>query len=106
MKYVRTALWIVATAILVAFIAMNWHKSPVNLWPLEDGSYIHFRWPVGFTALIFFLLGFAPMWFLNRTNVWRLKRRINALENCIRITANPETPAGEDSETKDKARSE
>jgi len=104
MQFVRTALWIVATAILVAFMAMNWDKSPVNLWPLENGNYIHFRWPVGFIALFFFILGFAPMWFLNRANLWRLNRRISALEHSIRITTNPESPAGENPETKDEAK--
>jgi lipopolysaccharide assembly protein A len=98
MQFLRTALWIVATAILVAFIAMNWDKAPVNLWPLEDGDFIHYNWPVGFIALVFFLLGFGPMWFINRTNRWRLTRRITSLENSIRITAAVEAPAEERSD--------
>ena len=96
MQILRTALWIAATALLVSFIAMNWIKAPVNLWPLEDGNYIHFQWPVGVIALIFFLLGFGPMWALGRTNNWRLMRRIAALENSLRITAATEPPPGEE----------
>jgi len=106
MQFLRTALWIAATAILVAFIAMNWNKASVNLWPLEAGNYIHFQWPVGVIALIFFMLGFTPMWFLNRTNIWRLNRRIGALENSIRITAAAKPPADEDPETRDETRPE
>ena len=34
MQFLRTALWVVLTALLVAFIAINWDKAPVNLWPL------------------------------------------------------------------------
>ena len=92
MQVLRTALWIAVTAILVAFIAMNWARAPVNLWPLEDGNYLHFQWPVGVIALVFFLFGFVPMWAVNRTNTWRLQRRIAALENSLRITAAAEPP--------------
>ncbi|MDG2002181.1 MAG: LapA family protein [Novosphingobium sp.] len=93
MQFIRTALWIVVTAILVAFVSMNWDKAPVNLWPLEDNNYIHFQWPVGIIAILFFALGFGPMWFINRTNRWRLTRRITSLENSIRIAASTEAPA-------------
>jgi len=107
MQILRTVLWIAGTAVLVAFIAMNWVSAPINLWPLEGDNYIHFQWPVGFIALIFFALGFGPMWFINRTNLWRLNRRIASLENSLRITANAEPPAGEEKpETKDQASTE
>lgn len=86
MQIVRTAVWIVITAILVAFIAMNWDRAPVNIWPLESG-YLHFEWPVGVIALVFFLLGLVPMWLLHRAGSWRLKRRINSLENSVKATS-------------------
>ena len=106
MQVLRTVVWIVATAVLVAFISMNWDKAPVNLWPLEDGDYLHFQWPVGMIALVFFLLGFVPMWLLNRTNLWRLNRRIGSLEHCIRITAAADPPDDEKLETDDEPRPE
>ena len=86
MQVVRTVTWIVVTIILVAFIAMNWGKAPVNFWPLEDG-YLHFEWPVGVIALMFFILGVLPMWLMLRATRWRLNRRINALENSLRAAA-------------------
>lgn len=92
MQFVRTAIWIVVTAVLVTFMAMNWVKAPVNIWPLANGNFIHFQWPVGLIALVFFLLGFVPMWLILRGTKWRLRRRIEALENSIRIAvaAEPE----------------
>ena len=87
MQIVRTAVWIVVTAILVAFIAMNWERAPVNIWPLDNGDKLHFEWPVGVIALVFFLLGFGPMWLLHRAGQWRLQRRISSLENSVRATA-------------------
>jgi uncharacterized integral membrane protein len=93
MQVIRTVLWIVITAILVAFIAMNWTKVPVNFWPLDDGNYVHFEWPVGVVALLFFLLGMFPVWLYLRAVRWRLHRRIATLENSLRASSIPSAPA-------------
>lgn len=91
MQIIRTLIWVVITAILVGFIAMNWESAPVNIWPLEEG-YLYFRWPVGVIALVFFLLGLLPMWLLHRAGRWRWQRRLNSLENSVRATANAQMP--------------
>ena len=85
MQVIRTIVWVLLTAVLVAFIAMNWNPAPVNFWPLDKG-YLHFEWPVGLIALMFFLLGLVPMWLLAKAGRWRLSRRIAALENSVRAT--------------------
>lgn len=86
MQIIRTVIWIAITALLVMFIAMNWERAPVNFWPLETG-YLHFEWPVGIIALVFFLLGLLPMWLLHRAEKWRLNRRISMLESNVRTAA-------------------
>ncbi|SFF94467.1 Protein of unknown function [Novosphingobium sp. CF614] len=96
MHIVRTIAWIAATAILVAFIAMNWTKVPVNFWPLDDGNYVHFEWPVGIVALLFFLLGMTPAWLYLRAVRWRLNRRIATLENSLRANSMPSINARPD----------
>ncbi|MET1754597.1 LapA family protein [Novosphingobium sp. RD2P27] len=93
MQIIRTIVWIILTAILVAFIAMNWTKVPVNFWPLDGGNYVHFEWPVGIVALVFFLLGAVPMWLVHRTGKWRLKRRIHSLENTMLATSSAPVPS-------------
>jgi lipopolysaccharide assembly protein A len=91
MRVMRTLAWVVITAALVAFIAMNWHnRAPVNFWPLAE-TYLHFLWPVGVIALAFFLLGFVPAWLLYKVTKWRLTRRIAALDASLR--AAPAYPA-------------
>ena len=92
MQIIRTIFWVVLTAVLVAFIAMNWTRVPVNIWPLEAGNYLHFEWPVGVIALVFFLLGALPMWLVHRAGAWRLKRRIHSLESTVNANAAPVTP--------------
>ena len=89
MQIIRTILWVLVTAVLVAFIAMNWTKVPVNIWPLDDGNYLHFEWPVGVIALVFFILGALPMWLVHRAGRWRLKRRIHSLENTVMASSAP-----------------
>ncbi|MDF2637095.1 MAG: hypothetical protein K0R64_79 [Novosphingobium lindaniclasticum] len=89
MQIVRTVLWIAITAILVAFIAMNWTRVPVNFWPLDDANYVHFEWPVGVVALVFFVLGMAPVWLYLRAMRWRFQRRIASLENSLRANSVP-----------------
>jgi lipopolysaccharide assembly protein A len=92
MQVIRTIMWVAITAALVAFIAMNWNSAPVNFWPLEFG-YLHFEWPVGITALVFFLLGMLPTWLLSKASKWRLTRRIDALENSVRASSTSSSPA-------------
>ncbi|WP_156370259.1 LapA family protein [Novosphingobium sp. Leaf2] len=89
MQIIRTITWVLLTAVLVAFIAMNWTKAPINFWPLQDGNYLHFDWPVGVVALLFFGLGMLPVWLYLRAVRWRLERRIATLENSLRATSSP-----------------
>ncbi|TCM21558.1 uncharacterized protein DUF1049 [Novosphingobium sp. PhB165] len=99
MNIIRTVLWIAITAILVAFIAMNWAKVPVNFWPLDDGNYVHFEWPIGVVALLFFCLGMTPVWLYLRAVRWRLNRRIATLENSLRASSMPSMTAPEPAST-------
>jgi putative membrane protein len=111
MKTIRRLTLALALILAALFVIFNWpwghsEENPlVTFWPGENG--IKFRWPVGFITLVFFLLGFAPMWFINRTNLWRLNRRIASLENSLRITATADSPSGEETlETKDQTSTE
>ena len=89
MQILRTALWVLIAVIVSSFVWMNWHKSPVNLWPLEAG-FLHVEWPVGIIALVFFLLGLLPMWLLSKAARWRLHRRITTLDNTLKaLTPTP-----------------
>lgn len=83
MQIIRTVALIIVTAILVAFIAMNWTRAVINLWPQGDGTYVHLECPVGLIAILFFFLGMSPVWLYSRAVRWRLGRRIAALENML-----------------------
>lgn len=88
MNVVRTALWIVVTALVVGFVVLNWGEpQQVKIWPGGSNNDFLFEWPVGFMALVFFLAGFVPMWLYHRGVKWGLNRRIAALENAARVSA-------------------
>jgi lipopolysaccharide assembly protein A len=82
MQAVRTIGWVLATVVLVSFIAINWNHVQVNVWPQADGYY-HFEWPVGFVAMAFFLIGFLPPWLMGRAARWSLKRRLESSERQL-----------------------
>lgn len=84
MQLIRTLALLLVTIALVAFIAINWHTVPLNLWPLADGNYVHLEWPVGFIVIVSMALGFLPMWLLHKGARWRLNRRISFLENSVK----------------------
>lgn len=87
MQLIRTLLLLAVTIALVAFIAINWQTVPLNLWPLQDGNYLHLEWPVGFIVIVSMALGFLPMWLLHKGARWQLKRRIGFLENSVKASS-------------------
>lgn len=87
MQLIRTLLLLASTVLLVAFIAINWQTVPLNLWPLQDGNYVHLEWPVGFIVIVAMALGFLPMWLLHKGARWQLNRRIGFLENAVKANS-------------------
>lgn len=89
MQVIRIIVWVIVAVVMTSFVAMNWDTAPVRFWPLGDGGFLRFDWPVGFTALVFFLLGLVPTWLLGKAGKWRQSRRIAALETSIKATQPP-----------------
>ena len=87
MAVIRTLVWVVLTALLVAFMLMNWTIVQINWWPTGDGKYLHFEGPLGAYALILFLAGLLPMWLRHRLGKWSASRRIATLEGSLRAAA-------------------
>lgn len=81
MGILRTIIWVLLTAVLVAFAAMNWDPVDVKIWPATDPANV-LIWSTKLPAviLISFLVGFLPTWFALRTTRWSMKRRLDASE--------------------------
>jgi lipopolysaccharide assembly protein A len=75
MQFLKTLFWVLI-AVLVSFFAFrNWSEVTINLWgDIQADTKI----PV--LAFIAFLLGFLPTWLVMRTQMWSLRRRLEAME--------------------------
>lgn len=91
MQIIRTISWIVITAILVAFLAMNWEPAAVNIWP-NGNDYVNVQSKMGFLIILFLFLGFVPTWLYHRGVKWRLNRRIETLEKALQASSAPAAP--------------
>lgn len=88
MQIVRTIVWVLLLLALLIFSINNWDPVEVKIW---EGLVLETKIPA--LVIVSFLLGLLPMWLLHRGTKWRLKRRIGALENAVRTTAQSADPA-------------
>jgi lipopolysaccharide assembly protein A len=87
MRFLKTLIWVTIIVGLVVFAVNNWQPVSVSLW---GGLRLDTKLPA--LVIAAFLLGFAPLYLLHRTQVWRMKRRILTLEGSQRSTAFPSPP--------------
>ncbi len=89
MQVMRTIVWVTILILILLFILFNaGNPADLNVWPkVGEEPPVIISGPMWAFALGFFLLGFLPMWLLQRALVWRLKRRISSLENSLRAAA-------------------
>ena len=97
MQVLRTIAWVLLAVAVTGFWLMNDTMTRVRFWPISNphvADYFGFDWSVGTIGIMFFLLGFLPMWLVYRGQKWRLQRRISQLQDSQRATANAiATPA-------------
>lgn len=82
MRIIRSILWIVLLAALLVFTANNWRPVEVKVW---EGLILETKIPALVIGAL--IIGLVPMWLLHRGRVWRLQRRIGALESAARSAA-------------------
>lgn len=90
MQIVRTIIWVLLLAGVLAFSFGNWDRQiDVRIWP---GIVWDTRVPA--LVIVSFLVGLVPMWLYHRGVRWRQGRRIAALETATTKMASPrvETP--------------
>jgi uncharacterized membrane protein YciS (DUF1049 family) len=75
MQFLKTLCWVLAAVVVALFASRNWVPVTLNLWGDIQAD---IKIPALLLAL--FLLGFLPTWLIMRAKVWRLERRIEAVE--------------------------
>ncbi|MXP14375.1 DUF1049 domain-containing protein [Altererythrobacter confluentis] len=103
MQIVRTILWVLLFAGLMAFSFFNWKQVEVQIW-----TNLVLETKVPALVIVSFLLGMVPTWLMHRGVKWRLERRIKALESATRTPsvapATPESPIAGDAYVADDGR--
>lgn len=75
MRFLKTLIWVTVIVGLVVFAINNWVPVSVSLW---GGMRLDTKLPA--LVIAAFLIGFFPLYFLHRTQMWRMKRRLLTLE--------------------------
>jgi lipopolysaccharide assembly protein A len=86
MRFLKTLIWVTIIVGLIVFAVNNWTPVSVSLW---GGLILDTKLPA--LVIAAFLLGFLPLWFLHRTMLWRMKRRMLTLEGNQRTATFPTT---------------
>jgi putative membrane protein len=92
MNFLRTLFWVVLAVSLAIFANRNWIDVTLSLW-----SDIQADVKLPFLLLLTFLVGFLPPYFVMRSRVWSLKRKL-ALAERPAVPAPPAPRPGENEE--------
>jgi lipopolysaccharide assembly protein A len=84
MRFLKTLIWVTVFVGLIVFAVNNWVPVSVSLW---GGLRLDSKLPA--LVIAAFLLGFFPLYFVHRTMLWRMKRRIMSLEGNQRSYTPP-----------------
>lgn len=87
MRFLKTLIWVTVAVGLIVFAINNWVPVSVSLW---GGMRLDTKLPA--LVIAAFLVGFFPLYFLHRTMLWRMKRRILSLESNQRTATFPAPP--------------
>ena len=82
MNFLRTLLWVVVAVSLAIFANRNWNDVTLDLW-----GDIQAEVKLPFLLLLTFLIGFLPPYFLMRSRVWSLKRKLALAERPAAVAA-------------------
>ena len=85
MNFLRTLFWVVVAVSLAIFANRNWSDVTLNLW-----GDIQADVKLPFLLLLTFLVGFLPPYFLMRSRLWSLKRKLALAERPAAVE--PQAP--------------
>ena len=89
MQIVRTIVWVLLLVALLIFSVANWEPAvTVRIW---ENLVVETKIPA--IVIVSFLVGFVPMWLIQRGTKWHYRRRITSLENAVRSASEMPAPA-------------
>ena len=88
MQTVRTIIWVVFAVLLTLLASQNLERVPVWVFP----GWIA-ETPLALVIMSSFLLGFLPPYLVNKSNSWRLQRKIRQQDETIAMLRPTPVPA-------------
>ncbi len=83
MRTIKTIIWVLTIALLLAFIYLNPDRITVHITPGANG--IVAETPAWALVVATLLIGFVPTWLVGSAQRWRLARRIASLEASLSV---------------------
>lgn len=91
MQIVRTIVWVLLLVALLIFSVANWQPTvEVRIW---ENLLVETKIPA--IVIVSFLIGFVPMWLVQRGTKWHYRRRVASLENAVRTATEAPPPAAD-----------
>ncbi len=75
MQFLKTLFWVLVAVVLVLFASRNWFDVTINLW---GDIQLDIKLPL--LIALAFLIGFLPLFLVQRGRIWALKRRLETYE--------------------------
>jgi|SRR6185436_12227345 len=75
MNFLKTLFWVVVAVSLAIFANRNWNDVTINLWGSLQADV---KLPV--LLLMTFLVGFLPVFLIQRGRIWNLRRKLALAE--------------------------
>ena len=84
MRFLTTLFWALVAVLVALFFYRNWTDVTIDLW---NDIQADIKLPV--LVLFVFLLGFLPTWLIMRARLWKMRRRVEALDRQHATIARP-----------------
>ena len=75
MQFLKTLFWVLLAVFIALFASRNWTDVTLNLW-----GDIQVDIKVPLLLALMFLLGFLPVFIVDRARLWNLRRKLEAQE--------------------------
>ena len=87
MQFLKTLFWVLVAVIVVLFATRNWADVTLSLW---NDIQLDIKLPL--LLAFMFLIGFLPVFLVQRARIWSLQRRLDVHQRQPVVAPEPVRP--------------
>ena len=91
MQFLKTLFWVLVAVIVVLFATRNWTDVTLSLW---DDIQLDIKLPL--LLALMFLIGFLPVFLIQRARIWSLQRRLDVHQRQPVLASEPAVARSEE----------